>query len=139
MTRSQTPVQWSNRSWRVEIVGSNHHVREHGGDRCVFGDQHAVRGLTEALSIELKRYGVRAADLLPGLVDTLILSPQMKAMAPPDGMWRLVPPSEVAEIVWAAYSNRLHWYVPEELRAFHARVVADPSSFGKSAPLLPPK
>ncbi len=89
--------------------------------------KHAVRGLVEALSIELKRYGVRAADLLPGLVDTPILAPPMRAMAPPDGMWRLVPPDEVARIVWSAYgSDRLHWYVPEELRDFHRQVVAEP-------------
>jgi len=29
--------------------------------------------LTEALSIEFRRYGVRAADTLPGLIDTAIL------------------------------------------------------------------
>ena len=32
-----------------------------------------MRGLTEALSIELKRFGVRASDLLPGLIDTPLL------------------------------------------------------------------
>lgn len=89
--------------------------------------KHAVRGLTEALSIELKRYGVRAADLLPGLIDTPLLSERMRAMAPAEGEWRLVQPAEVAETVWQAYSSdTLHWYVPEELRAFHARVVAEP-------------
>ena len=60
-------------------------------------------------------------------MDTPILSPQMRAMAPSEGMWRLVPPSEVADTVWRAYrSDTLHWYVPEELRAFHAQVVAEP-------------
>ena len=89
--------------------------------------KHAVRGLTEALSIELMRYGVRAADLLPGLIDTPILSDGMRAMAPAEGMWRLVPPSEVADTVFAAYSSdRLHWYVPEQLREFHRQVVDDP-------------
>ncbi|MEG3143126.1 SDR family oxidoreductase [Sphingomonas sp. RT2P30] len=89
--------------------------------------KHAVRGLTEALSIELKRYGVRAADLLPGLIDTPLLSGTMRAMAPAEGMWRLVKPREVAETVWAAYhEDKLHWYVPEELRAFHMQVVAEP-------------
>lgn len=89
--------------------------------------KHAVRGLVEALSIELKRYGVRAADLLPGLIDTPILSDGMRAMAPSEGMWRLVPPSEVADTVFSAYSsNRLHWYVPENLRDFHRQVVDDP-------------
>lgn len=91
--------------------------------------KHAVRGLTEALSIELKRYGVRAADLLPGLIDTPLLSDTMRAMAPAEGMWRLVKPREIAETVWAAYhEDRLHWYVPEELRAFHAQVVTEPET-----------
>ena len=89
--------------------------------------KHAVRGLVEALSIELKRYGVRAADLLPGLIDTPILSDGMRAMAPSEGMWRLVPPSEVADTVFGAYSSdRLHWYIPEDLREFHRQVVDDP-------------
>jgi NAD(P)-dependent dehydrogenase (short-subunit alcohol dehydrogenase family) len=89
--------------------------------------KHAVRGLTESLSIELKRYGVRAADLLPGLIDTPLLSDVMRQMAPAEGMWRLVKPREVAQTVWAAYgSDRLHWYIPEELREFHQEVVAGP-------------
>ncbi len=89
--------------------------------------KHAVRGLTEALSIEFKRFGVRAADLLPGLIDTPILSDQLRAMAPPAGMWRLVQPSEVAETVWAAYhADRLHWYVPAELKDFDLQAVQEP-------------
>ena len=89
--------------------------------------KHAVRGLTEALSIELKRYGVRAADLLPGLIDTPLLSDGMRQMAPSEGMWRLVKPREVAETVWTAYgADKLHWYIPEELRDFHLQVVAEP-------------
>ncbi len=89
--------------------------------------KHAVRGLTEALSIEFKRYGLRASDLLPGLVDTPILSDRLRQMAPAEGMWRLVKADEVAEIVWAAYhGDRLHWYVPEELQAFDQEVAAEP-------------
>lgn len=89
--------------------------------------KHAVRGLTEALSIELKRYGVRASDLLPGLIDTPLLSDTMREMAPSDGMWRLVHPAEVAETVWRAYcEDKLHWYIPEELRDFHRQVVDQP-------------
>ncbi len=89
--------------------------------------KHAVRGLTEALSIEFMRHGVRVADLLPGLIDTPILSASVKAMAPADGMWRLTPPSEVADAVWAAYhGDKLHWYIPEELKAFDIQVAAEP-------------
>ena len=89
--------------------------------------KHAVRGLTEALSVELGRYGVRAADLLPGLIDTPLLTDNMRAMAPEEGMWRLVPTEEIADTVWRAYrENKLHWYVPEDLRDFHRQVVDDP-------------
>ncbi len=100
--------------------------------------KHAVRGLTEALSIELKRYGVRAADLLPGLVDTALLPDSMRAIAPPDGMWRLVPPAEVAQVVWSAYhGNLLHWYVPVELKEFDLLVTADPERVREERTQLP--
>ena len=90
----------------------------------------AVKGLTEALSIELGRHGVRAADTLPGLIDTPILDNtpnhsgdgpdgiRPRDGAPSEGPFRLIHPSEVAEAVWNAYhdtSGRLHWYVPEEI------------------------
>ncbi len=35
--------------------------------------KHGVKGLTEALSVEFSRFGVRVADVLPGLIDTAIL------------------------------------------------------------------
>jgi NAD(P)-dependent dehydrogenase (short-subunit alcohol dehydrogenase family) len=89
--------------------------------------KHAVRGITEALSVELKRYGVRAADLIPGLIDTAILPDSMRALAPPDGMWRVVPPAEVAQTVWAAYHGDLvHWYVPPELKDFDLQATSMP-------------
>jgi NAD(P)-dependent dehydrogenase (short-subunit alcohol dehydrogenase family) len=78
--------------------------------------KHAVKGLTEALSIEFKAYGIKVADVLPGLIDTPILPPGAAEAAPKEGMWRAMPPSAVAEVVWEAYqSDRLHWYVPEEI------------------------
>jgi len=78
--------------------------------------KHAVKGLTGALSIEVRRYGVRAADVLPGLIDTAILPPGTAERAPKEGMFRLIAPIEVAKVVWEAYnSDQLHWYVPAEI------------------------
>ncbi|MDE1172547.1 MAG: SDR family oxidoreductase [Parvibaculaceae bacterium] len=78
--------------------------------------KHAVKGLTEALSIEFRLIGVRAADVLPGLIDTPILPPGAAANAPKEGLFRAIPPVEVAKVVWEAYhSEQLHWYVPPEL------------------------
>jgi len=78
--------------------------------------KHAVKGLTEALSIEFRLIGVRAADVLPGLIDTPILPEGTAANAPKEGMFRAIPPVEVAKVVWEAYgSDKLHWFVPPEL------------------------
>jgi NAD(P)-dependent dehydrogenase (short-subunit alcohol dehydrogenase family) len=90
----------------------------------------AVKGLTEALSVELARFGSRAADMMPALIDTPILESAldysgaeppgltMKKNAAPEGPTRLVQPEEVAELVWEAYgSDRVHWYIPAEMEA----------------------
>ena len=92
--------------------------------------KHAVKGLTEALSIEFARHGIRVADTLPGLIDTAILrmtpnrtdsrtadeTETLLANAPKKGAFRLMPPRAVAEAVWAAYgSDKLHWNVPPEI------------------------
>ncbi len=98
-----------------------------GGIAVYSATKHAVRGLTEALSVEFMRFGVRAADLLPGLIDTPILGDQMREMAPKQGMWRVTPASEVADAAWAAYhSDKLHWYVPAELIDFDLEVTSFP-------------
>lgn len=92
--------------------------------------KHAVKGLTEALSVEFARHGVRVADVLPGLIDTPILrtstnhsndrpkptDEEFYANVPKKGPFRLMPARAVAEVVWQAYgSDRLHWYVPPEI------------------------
>ena len=95
--------------------------------------KHAVKGLTEALSVEWHRHGVRVADVLPGLIDTAILTStanhsedgaapmtaeQLRATAPKKGPFRLMPATSVAEAAWQAYHHptRLHWYVPKSIR-----------------------
>ena len=88
----------------------------------------AVKGLTEALSIEFSRHGIRVADILPGFIDTALLrvspnhsldlpeSYDIAQAMPKRGMFRLQPPEIVAETAYAAYSSdRLHWYVPPEI------------------------
>ena len=93
--------------------------------------KHAVKGLTEALSVEFAMIGVRAADTLPGIVDTAIwdIMPGAIDNAAKEGPWRAIPPSEVAEAVWAAYhGNKLHYYVPEDLEPLETRKANDPAA-----------
>ncbi len=90
----------------------------------------AVKGFTHAMSVELARYGIRVADVMPGIIDTAIWQSNRyvagevassfehvpKANAENTDSSRTIAPSEVAEAVWNAYhSPKLHWYVPTDL------------------------
>ena len=122
--------------------------------------KHAVKGLTEALSVEWHRHGVRVADVLPGLIDTAILTTttnhsddggapmtaeELHATAPKKGMFRLMPANSVAEAAWKAYHDRkrLHWYVPGSIRLIDLFKGLSPEfvrrSIIKSLPALMPK
>ena len=91
--------------------------------------KHAVKGFTEALSIEMKAHGVRVADTLPGVIDTPLMPRDMAERAPKEGPWRLIPAVEVAKVVWQAYhADKVHWYVPSELFDFDTRATADPET-----------
>lgn len=88
-----------------------------------------VRALTEALSIELARYGIRVGDVLPGIIETAMVAEESKDQFPTDGPWRLTPPEAVAETVWTAYHDEaeiLHRYVPTELVEYQTVAVAQP-------------
>ncbi len=93
--------------------------------------KHAVRGLTEALSIELRRYGVRVGCVLPGIIQTAMLSPERAAQMPTEGMWRVLPAAAVADAVWSAYHNpteMLHVYVPPELVEYEHFAASQPEA-----------
>ena len=100
-----------------------------GGMAAYSATKHGVRGLTEALSIELASSGVRAADILPGIVDTGMLSAQDKAQLPSTGMWRVMPAQAVAQAAWDAYhGDALHWFVPAELVELDRQSTAAPEA-----------
>lgn len=122
--------------------------------------KHAVKGLTEVLSVEWQRHGVRVADVLPGLIDTAILTTtpnhsadggapmtadELRATAPKKGLMRLMPATSVAEAAWQAYhhAKRLHWYVPKSIRMIDLLKGLSPEfvrgRIGKSLPGLMPK
>lgn len=91
--------------------------------------KHAVKGLTEALSLEFRRFGIRVADVLPGVIDTALLTDAIRQAAPKTGPWRVVPAIEIAKAVWSAYHDkpeRLHWYVPEDIADYDRQAGLDP-------------
>ena len=98
---------------------------------AVYGaTKYAIKGFTQAMSVELARYGVRAADVMPGIIDTPLWQSSRYVDGKPVSTYaktpqrnadrtdasRTIAPSEVAEAVWSAYhGTRLHWYVPPEM------------------------
>ncbi|KAI9000107.1 short-chain dehydrogenase/reductase SDR [Hyaloraphidium curvatum] len=106
--------------------------------------KHGVKGLTESLSVELPwAYGLRAADVLPGVIETSLVSERAAprySNLPASHPNRLLPPGAIAEAVWAAWANdpdgvdsdghstkdRLHWYVPLTLHTEVDAVVHAP-------------
>ncbi len=91
--------------------------------------KHATKGLTEAMAVEFAAIGVRAADLLPGIIDAGMLSAKEKAMLPKEGMLRVLPREAVTQVVWDAYhGDKLHWYVPEELAAYDVHGTRHPET-----------
>jgi NAD(P)-dependent dehydrogenase (short-subunit alcohol dehydrogenase family) len=73
----------------------------------------AVRALTEALDIELRPRGVRVADVMPGYVDTPMVSSQTHRATTLDKMGVKLSADDVAEVVWKAAHGRALHYVPQ--------------------------
>jgi NAD(P)-dependent dehydrogenase (short-subunit alcohol dehydrogenase family) len=91
--------------------------------------KHALKGLTEALSVEFAALGVRAADILPGIIDTGMHNAEHKQRLPTQGMWRVLSAQAIAAVVWDAYrGDKLHWYAPAELAEFDVEVTRQPEA-----------
>jgi NAD(P)-dependent dehydrogenase (short-subunit alcohol dehydrogenase family) len=78
----------------------------------------AVRGLTEALSIEFEPYGITVCDIMPPYVDTPLLKkgPQATSVR---SLGVRVQPEEVARTVWrAAHGRKVHGLIRMRFLAF---------------------
>jgi len=73
----------------------------------------AVRALTEALDIELRPKGIRIADIMPGYVDTPMVSSQSHKAQSLQKMGVKLTPERIAGLVWdAVHGTKLH-YIPQ--------------------------
>lgn len=78
----------------------------------------AVRALTEALDIELRARGVRVSDVMPGYVDTPMVSSQTHRATTLDKMGVKLTADDVADFVWkAAHGKSLHYVPQRNIRA----------------------
>lgn len=69
-----------------------------------------VRGLTEALNIELERHGIVVSDLMPLYVDTPMVRDQTYRAGSLETFGAKLTPAGIAELVWkAAHGRKVHW------------------------------
>jgi NADP-dependent 3-hydroxy acid dehydrogenase YdfG len=74
--------------------------------------KHAVRALTEALSIEMEPDGIVVCDIIAPYVNTPMVSAAAQAAHSIASTGINVQPEQVAKIVWrAAHGNRIHWKI----------------------------
>ena len=70
----------------------------------------AIRGMTEALSIEFERYGIAVCDIMAPYVNTPMVTDQSYKAGTLQSLGASLSPESVAEIVWkAAHGNKVHW------------------------------
>jgi len=76
----------------------------------------AVRGLTEALNIELERKGIMVSDIMPSYVNTDMVNNTIDNL----GLKKnetLLTPNKIAEQIWkASNSKKIHWYVGFDIK-----------------------
>jgi NAD(P)-dependent dehydrogenase (short-subunit alcohol dehydrogenase family) len=74
----------------------------------------AVKGLTEALDIEWRRYGIMVRDILPLFVDTAMVTRFESQLKAKEVLGMHLVPADIANVVWRAAHwklwPRVHWY-----------------------------
>ena len=73
----------------------------------------AVRALTETLDIELRPRGIRIADVMPGYVDTPMVSSQTYTPKTLKTMGIKLTPEMIVSVVWDAVHGTKLDYIPQ--------------------------
>ena len=110
------------------ITSSSSAIFGSAGTAAYATSKHALKGLTEALSVEFSLIDSRAADAQPGLIKTGMMPDGVEDFLPKEGPFRVLPAKAVADAVWASYhdtTGKLHWYVPEDLEDLQKAVARD--------------
>ena len=81
-------------------------------DMAVYSStKHGVCAITEALDIELEKYGITVCDILAPYVNTPLLDVPQNVYSL-NKMGVNIEPTQVAETVWkAAHRKKLHWKI----------------------------
>lgn len=79
-----------------------------------------VRGLTEALNLELDRHGIVVTDLMPLYVDTPMVRTQTYRAGSLNTFGARLTPRQIAELAWKAiHGRKVHWVPGALLKALN--------------------
>ncbi len=91
--------------------------------------KYAVRGLTEALNIELEKYGIFVCDIMPPYVNTPMLTEAEVQASSIEKLGIHLTPDKVAAVIWkAAHKKKLHWRIGGGLKFMEFMLWAFPFS-----------
>jgi len=86
-----------------------------------------VRGLTEALNIELERHGIFVCDIMPPYVNTPMLTEAKAQASTIEKLGITLTPDKVVAVIWkAAHKKRLHWRVGFQIKLWEFLLWAFP-------------
>jgi NAD(P)-dependent dehydrogenase (short-subunit alcohol dehydrogenase family) len=128
------PIETHVRTVEVNVIGTLHgihaslgllkatpgaHIVSMGSASGVYGvpdlatysaTKFFIRGLTEALDLELDRHGIVVSDLMPLYVDTPMVRDQSYRAGSLETFGARLTPAGIAEIVWkAVHGRKVHW------------------------------
>ncbi len=130
----QTPIEEHIRTVEINVIGvlngihasldllkatPGAHVVSMGSASGIYGvpdlatysaSKFFVRGLTEALSLELERDGITVTDLMPLYVDTPMVRSQTYRAGSLQTFGARLTPRQIAGVVWkAVHGRKVHW------------------------------
>jgi len=130
----QVPIEEHVRTVEINVIGVLHgihaalgllkatpgaHIVSMGSASGIYGvpdlatysaSKFFIRGLTEALSLELERHGITVTDLMPLYVDTPMVRSQEYRAGSLRTFGARLTPRQIAEIVWkAVHGRKVHW------------------------------
>lgn len=141
---SQTPIEEHIRTVEINVIGvlngihasldllkatPGAHVVTMGSASGIYGvpdlasysaSKFFVRGLTEALSLELERDGITVTDLMPLYVDTPMVRSQTYRAGSLQTFGSRLTPRQIAGVVWkAVHGRKVHWVPGALLKALN--------------------
>lgn len=119
MTYQALPILKQNKGSRIVNLSSASALFGNPELPVYAATKSAVKSLTEGWSVGFEKYGIKVSDLLPIFVDTDMVRRYYKDYQNLTPEKVNLSPQDIANTIWkAVHSNKLHWFVGTDTKAF---------------------